>query len=326
VNISISVILCTHNRCTSLKRTLESFEKAEPPDSGWELLVVDNASTDQTRDTCLSFSDRLPLRYMLEPRVGKSRALNLGIMEAAGNLLLFTDDDVEVDRGWLMAYKAAATNFPDVDFFGGCIRSRWEAPPPKWVLENQKQWLGIITQLDYGQQEIEYQPRKRPYFGANMAIRSHIFSGGTRFLEQLGPQGRDSSRGGNIRGEETELQERLHREGKRGLYIPKASVHHWEPARRMTEAYLRRYKIGNGISDVRMGNIEMTRLCFGVPSHWWRVLFVGAVTYAFSRLGGPSWMWVEAEANFSHAWGVITECRRLARENRDRQLPENGHD
>src|ERR1041385_9504474 len=130
--VSASVILCTHNRAGSLKRALASLSELEVPAGlEWELVVVDNNSTDDTRAVVelAAGQARLPCRYLLEPRPGKSFALNAGIAQALGKVLVFTDDDVTFDRGWLGA-GLAALDPPDWRRGGGGSGSGWAAPPP----------------------------------------------------------------------------------------------------------------------------------------------------------------------------------------------------
>ena len=96
-DVSVSVIVCTYNRCGTLAATLESAAALRiPAGVSWELLVVDNNSTDGTREVVLGFAGRLPVRYLYEPRQGKTLALNRALAEAQGDLLLFTDDDVQL--------------------------------------------------------------------------------------------------------------------------------------------------------------------------------------------------------------------------------------
>jgi len=102
--MKITVILCTFNRCQLLVNALESVARSTLPDSvDWEVLVVDNNSSDRTSQVVKSFSQRYPgrFRYLFELRAGKSRALNAGIQEARGNVLAFIDDDVVVEPTWL---------------------------------------------------------------------------------------------------------------------------------------------------------------------------------------------------------------------------------
>ena len=102
--MNITIILCTYSRCQSLANTLESLARSEMPESVfWEVLVVDNNSRDRTRAVVEGFCARHPhrFRYLFEPQAGKSHALNSGIREAQGHILVFTDDDVIVEPTWL---------------------------------------------------------------------------------------------------------------------------------------------------------------------------------------------------------------------------------
>src|SRR5215469_10199051 len=111
--MDISVIVCTHNRYQSLAKALESIAASTLPDSvDWEILVVDNCSRDQTRDVVEQFCHRFPghFRCFFEPHPGKSNALNTGIREARGKILVFTDDDVTVEPTWLQNLTANLHN------------------------------------------------------------------------------------------------------------------------------------------------------------------------------------------------------------------------
>ena len=110
-NINFTVSICTYNRADSLKRTLESFCAAEKPGVPWELLIIDNNSKDGTPAIVKQFEERLPLRYIFEGVQGPSAARNRAVDEFCGNTLLFTDDDVRIDAGWLRAYEQAVRMF-----------------------------------------------------------------------------------------------------------------------------------------------------------------------------------------------------------------------
>src|SRR6516164_6667228 len=105
-----SVVLCTHNRCESLAKALASAACLELPKLlDWEVLVVDNNSTDRTREVAEEFCRRYPthFRYIFERQQGKSHALNTGIREAQGDVIAFIDDDVTVEPTWLRHLTAA---------------------------------------------------------------------------------------------------------------------------------------------------------------------------------------------------------------------------
>src|SRR5579863_9995619 len=107
--MTVTIILCTYNRCQRLARALDSVASSTVSDSvKWEVLVVDNNSTDQTREVAEEFSRSHPghFRYCFEPKQGKSHALNAGIREARGDILAFLDDDVTVGPTWLQDLTA----------------------------------------------------------------------------------------------------------------------------------------------------------------------------------------------------------------------------
>ena len=103
--MDISVVLATYNRASSLQVTLESLlALVSPAGLSWELLVVDNNSTDLTRLNVEKFAAiaKFPVRYVFERKQGRSAALNTGIVDARGEIVAFTDDDVILHRDWLV--------------------------------------------------------------------------------------------------------------------------------------------------------------------------------------------------------------------------------
>jgi glycosyltransferase involved in cell wall biosynthesis len=310
--LDVSVIICTYNRCESLRETLQTLCALEiPRNLSWELLVVDNNSPDATREVCESFQPILPLRYVFEPRQGQNNALNRSIEEAAGGLLLFTDDDVDVDRRWLISFLDAARRHPDVSFFGGKVLPRWEAPPPRWLSENCNALLRhVSTAFEMGEDELLVSLSDCVFYGANLAIRQNALSGKMKFRPDLGPCG-----AGQVRGGETALLREMLAAGMKGLYVPAMVVHHRNPLSRMTEQYVRAYYHGAGVTQVRLepsGNGH--RKLFGAPRYLWWKLIKHAVQYAAFRRTRPSRTWLRAEIEMATTWGRITELRRLSKQ------------
>src|SRR5919109_2420377 len=102
----ISVIVCTHNRAHRLEQTLNSLQQMTVPvDLAWELIIVDNNSNDNTKEVIDSFINKssLHVKYVIERHQGISHARNMGIREARGHIIAFTDDDCIVDRYWITA-------------------------------------------------------------------------------------------------------------------------------------------------------------------------------------------------------------------------------
>ncbi len=317
--VKISVIICTYNRAASLQRTLETCAAlVVPKDTRWELLVVDNNSTDATRRVCDTFENRLPIRCLFEFRQGKSHALNRGVAEAKGGLLLFTDDDVDLEPGWLDAYANTVLRYPQASFLGGKVLPRWERPPPKWFVDNQDCLLTNVH-VDKGETEGPLSNFKReddpPFFtGANWAVRRSVLASGLNYRTDLGPA--DSQADGLAvgPGEEIDLQERLLQTGHVGIYVPRAVVFHRQKPEQQTERHLRRYYIGTGIATVRLLKGPRTGIhWFGAPRSCWRVLILSSLTYGLTRLWAPSRTWLAAEVRMACAWGYIYELRRSRR-------------
>ena len=132
--MSVTVAICTFNRAESLRRSLKSLAAMRVPSGlSWELIIVNNNSTDHTDDVVEEYRDRLPLRREFEPRPGLSNARNRAIDIAKGEYIVWTDDDVVVDAGWLTAYVEAFRRWPDAAVYGGRIKPRYEPPVAKWI-------------------------------------------------------------------------------------------------------------------------------------------------------------------------------------------------
>lgn len=118
----VSVVICTYNRCESLNRCLESLAQMRSPrDADWELLIVDNNSTDATRDVCEAWRHRLtvPFEYVFEETQGTGAARNKGIQAARGNIVAFTDDDCLVAPDWLENIVREFDGNPRLSGLGG---------------------------------------------------------------------------------------------------------------------------------------------------------------------------------------------------------------
>lgn len=232
VPLDITVILCTYNRCRDLAGALESIAESEVASSiTWEVLVVDNNSTDQTRDVVQKFCQRRPqrFRYIFEPKQGRSFALNAGIENSRGRLLAFTDDDVTVERTWLQNLTAALHNGKWAGA-GGRILPAENFTAPAWLPQDMALYGGILfAYFDVGDKTIQLNGAP---FGANMAFRRSMFAKYGAFRTDLGHTGGDM-----IGNEDTEFGNRLMMAGERLRYEPTATVYHAVPRERLTQKY-----------------------------------------------------------------------------------------
>jgi glucosyl-dolichyl phosphate glucuronosyltransferase len=309
--MNISIIICTHNRCQSLQRTLQTCCGLEiPAGLQWELVVVDNDSTDATRKVCESFSGRL-LRYQFEGLKGKSHALNAGAVSGKGELLLFTDDDVDVHAQWVMAMWDAYRRYPDRQYFGGRVLPLWENPPPAWVLRHYSE-LPHLAQLDWGEQERFARTEMGEYFpGANSAFPARVFAEGHRYTGAVGLLADDARRGYIVGGEDMEFLRTIAHAGWRGVYIPGAVVAHRHTAARCTERYLRKWYVGSGMMLVRLEKEKAASgIILGAPRYLWRQLVMATSRYVLGRWTCSSKVWLSAECTMALTWGMIVEYRQ----------------
>jgi GT2 family glycosyltransferase len=109
----ISVIIPTYNRAPLLERSLQSLTEQTLPRDAFEVVVVDDGSSDWTQSVCTKLADQLPLRYLRIENSGISAAKNLGVFAAQAPLLLFFDDDDVADPGLLQAHLQAHRKHPD---------------------------------------------------------------------------------------------------------------------------------------------------------------------------------------------------------------------
>jgi glycosyltransferase involved in cell wall biosynthesis len=236
-----SIIVCTRNRAQLLEPTLLSL-LAERPSVGWELIVVDNASTDETAAVCMRCRDHIPdirFEYLVEERLGLSHARNKGIAAAVGEYLLFTDDDVLVQSGWIDSL-CVGFDEPNVLAVAGRILPHWPSAPPRWLAGRQSLLLALT---DFGDHPRDLLDEDVPV-GANMAIRASTLEGkAAPFDPRLGNQGAD-----RFAYEEFELFLELRRRG-RLVYRPDAVVLHRIAPDRMTWKSMRRESLHNGFGS-----------------------------------------------------------------------------
>lgn len=254
--LDATVLIATHNRSRLLDETLTCLaEMPVSPALAWEVIVIDNNSTDGTRATVEGHQHTfpVPLRYLSERHQGRSSALNAGIAQARGRVLAFTDDDVRVQDGWLdAACGPLLGESPAADYAGGPVRPIWEVPPPKWLDQTRGDLWGTIAIQDHGPVTMRYEDARKVPLGANMAVRAEVLDVVGGFRADLGRAG-----GRLVLGQEVpEWLMRARRAGFGGLYVPAMEVHHHIPAGRLTPRYFRRWWFGKGVSRAALDRMQ----------------------------------------------------------------------
>ncbi len=239
-----SVVIPTHNRAETLALTLQSV-LAQRTDVPYEVIVVDNNSTDSTRDVVASFARNAPVevRYVFEPVQGSSAARNAGIAAARGEVVAFLDDDVIAAPGWLAALADAYAQFPDAWCIGGRVTLQLPSPLPPWLVPLDGPVASYLSQQDLGPEvvRIEY---PKGLISANLSVRREVLERVGGFCGRLGRFG-----GQLLCGEDIELCHRIQQAGGEVYYCGAASVAHLVPSSRLTKAFFRRRAYWQGRTE-----------------------------------------------------------------------------
>lgn len=266
----ISVIVATRDRAALLAGTLDALSAQEWPGCPFEILVVDNSSTDDTPAVVAAVRERspAPIVYLHESKPGKSHALNAALERARGDLLVLTDDDVLPSPGWLVAGRRAFVE-TDADYVVGRILPLWEAPPPGWL---SPPLYGVLAIADGGPHRLGLSASPGDTImpiGANMAVRRHVVDRIGGWHPNLGKLQ------GTLRtGEDHEFALRMVAAGFRGVYEPDASVRHRVPQDRLRLAYFQRWFFDNGtiVAGLEDDYPTTDRFLLNVPRYLWRQL------------------------------------------------------
>ena len=242
--IDITVLICTRNRAAQLQNVLDSACRLVVPlGVRWELLLVDNGSSDNTAEVALGFRPRLPIRVVREDAAGLSHARNRGVAEARGTYICWTDDDVLIDPNWLSAYAAAFARHPDAAVFGGEIIPVLEPPTPRWFARFADQWplTTLLARRDHGGQPVPLSFKNAVVpWGANFAVRT-AEQRTVAYEPGLGvsPLQRRV-------GEEAEAVFQIMKRGATGWWVPEARVRHIIPVKRQTWRYVYEFFLSCG--------------------------------------------------------------------------------
>jgi len=219
--MDVTVLICTWNRAEKLKKCLTSLLHLEiPAGLQWEIVVVNNRCSDHTSSVIQSFHDSLPIREVFEPQLGHSVSRNTGVSMSSGKLILFTDDDVQVDPKWLCEIKRVSDQYPKSSIFGGPIYPQLEKVPRHIQKCMESPFFdGLILRKNLGS-GVKILDESESLFGANMAFRRTLFEQ-IRFDSCLGLKGND-----NIRGDEMDLINRARDLGETIVWAPNARITH----------------------------------------------------------------------------------------------------
>lgn len=282
----ITFIICTYNREKYIYECLSRLAK-NSDQTGWEIVLVNNNSTDNTAAECKRFEkdfSSINYRYFVETQQGLSFARNKGITEARSEWLVFLDDDAMVEEDYIANLKKHLADHPEAVAFGGQITPLFEDGEPAWY---SKWSMGFVSAIDRGDKVHVFPDNKFP-IGANMGIKLEILDKVGVFNTELGRTGKNL-----LAGEEKDLFNRIRKMGGTILYYPNISVKHCIPGRRTTKDFVERLAYGVGVSEsLRTKNIGSFAYC--------KRLFLECVKWA-----GTIVLWCLYTAKGQHPKGAI---------------------
>lgn len=264
--IAISAIICTHNRSQYLGAAIDSLLAQDFEAESFEVVVVDNGSSDRTRDVV---TERLPhprLRYIWEPTLGLSVARNRGATETQSPILAYLDDDAVASPHWLRTLYAAYQANDKLAVAGGKVTLLWPegVQPPAWLSPGL---AGNLGAYDLGD-EIAYidNPGLTPR-GLNYSIRR-------AFLESVGGFDPNLGRVGNIllSNEELMMTELALKQGWQVAYLPEALVAHNVAIDRLARSWFLQRGWWQGISECYRERLNDRSGWKQFPRAWERIL------------------------------------------------------
>lgn len=246
----ISVIVPTRNRALYLRDMLHSIARQSLANDAFEVIVIDNGSTDETNSVLHKFcAGALNFRgvFVLEPGLHVGR--HVGMLSACGDILVFADDDIEALPTWLSSIREAFLE-PSVAMAGGNNLPKFLESPPLWVLKlwnrcNRYGYKSIpeLSVLEVGR----IKQYISPYWiwGCNFAIRKDVLLAAGGFHPDGMPTDLIRFRGDG----ESHVSRFVAESNMRCVFHPGASVYHKVPSSRMTYQYFYQRGFNQGVSD-----------------------------------------------------------------------------
>ena len=272
----LSIVVATYNRAPYLLRTLESLARQTLSPGLFEILVVNNNSSDNTPEVVAGFAGSHPqLQVRMVTETGISYARNCGIASSVGQYIVFIDDDEEANPEFAKSYFCFFENNPGLDAAGGAVVPVYEAPLPAWYSYYIEKM--ITGAFDLGDRMVPFRGKRYPGVG-NSGFRRRLFDRFGNFNTALGRSGANP-----MGGEEKDFFMRVRAQGIRYYYVPGAEIYHITPASKLTRAYFERLTRMIGVSErVRTrseGGVSFPKRLLAEAVKWG-----GACVFAFGYL------------------------------------------
>lgn len=312
--MDFTVIICTYNRANNLPICLGELSRQQGVgDMKWEVLVVDNNSTDKTRETVARLAEELPItvRYTFESQQGLNYARNRGAQESRGDFFCYVDDDIRVAPQWLAAlFQTLKSN--DADAAGGRIHLDDSIILPRWI---KPEMYGFLGYQDFGESPFQMDGISKYPFGGNMAFHRRVIDKIGLFNPLLGRKGSGLKRAELFKGAETDYFHRLAAVGSRIFYAPAAIVFHQIMPFQLCKRYFRTIHYNAGMQKAYHDQQTYRRRLFGIPLF----LFAQTVRNIIRYIGqlfmrGPDWSFRQ-QMTVGYFLGMMQGYMKRAREN-----------
>lgn len=300
MDMDISIIVSTYNRCHLLDKAIPALLSQQAPDFQFEVIIVDNNSTDGTAEKIRGYAAKNPrLRYVFEARQGVAYGRNAGIEAARADLFAFCDDDVIVPSDWLKRVRNALLRFPDADFIGGKVCPVWKDKPPQWLGPE----MAPLALQDRGSEPMKVD-EENPIclVSACLGVRRRGFERAGLFdpATQRVKDGIGST-------EDREWESKVLEAGGHGMYVPDVMCYCEIPPQRMQKAYHRRWHLGHGKFNAlaRRREFEGARRLLDVPLFLYRQTIEAVLSTPMCLLSGKYREAFEREMNMLFCLGFI---------------------
>tara|TARA_R110001583_G_scaffold77998_2_gene211871 strand:- start:105 stop:1013 length:909 start_codon:yes stop_codon:yes gene_type:complete len=297
--MDLSVVFATYKSEDILEKSLKAYCNINT-NYQWELIIIDNADSAETRELIANYNDKLPIHFIEKSKPGKNNALNLALPLVKGDLIFFTDNDVIFAEDTIDIVIEAAKSNSDYDIFTGKILPNIDLPT--WIDQSSHRIKSAFVINDPG--EKNKQCYLEDVWGPNMIVRSKLFHGDIQFNPNVGPQGKDY-----VMGSETELLKRFERSGHKALYLAGNKVYHQIRDEQLTLNWLgsRAFRSGKGAA---FNNNDSAVKLFGVPRYLLKKLVLDYCRNVQTSIYGDKRLKCLTSMEYNFTKGKVFQARR----------------
>jgi glycosyltransferase involved in cell wall biosynthesis len=279
-----SIIICTYNRLSLLKLCIDSIAGLKTRPGDFEVLIIDNNSSDGTDIFCKTIPQLYPInawRYIKEPSQGIAYVRTRGAKEANGEIVVYIDDDCLAEQNWLEGILNFYQQTPEAMSTGGRIIPQYLVPVADWF---GKYFWGLVGNYDLGKYVFQMKGARYPS-GANMHFRKTAFEKYGYFDGNLGRSGKSL-----MAGEEKAMYLKLIKANEEVFYLPHVIVHHHVEGNKFDREYVKRHSMGIGGSERLMNKGSFIKLSLKFIEYVAKLCYAIAYGFLYLLQGQPSKM------------------------------------